>query len=317
MKLSVCVPAYNEEENLETLHARLVSVLEALTGDFEIVFVDDGSGDRSLAIMRELSARDARVRYVSFSRNFGHEIATSAALDVACGDAVVLIDADLQDPPEVIPALVDRWKQGAQVVYGRRRRREVETWFKRATSYVFYRLLNRLTDVPIPPDTGDFRLMDRRVVEALRRFKENPRFMRGLVSWVGFRQDAVLYDRHRRHAGRTKYNLIKLMRLSWEAICSFSLVPLRVMTWVGAIVTVLSLAKAAHVAGQKIIWGIDIPGYALVACGIFFLGGVQLVLLGVLAQYVGQIYRFTQDRPLYIVAEHGGGARNDPAGGDG
>lgn len=303
MKLSIVVPVYNEEPNLRLLHQRLSAVAAGCGDDYEIVFVNDGSADGSLAIMKELAAADPHVRFVSFSRNFGHEMASSAGLDRSTGDAVVLIDADLQDPPELIPEMIAKWKSGVDVVYARRARRDGETAFKKATSWLFYRLLNKLTDVYIPPDTGDFRLMDRKVVDAVALCRENPRFVRGLVSWVGYRQDAIFYHRAERHAGETKYNVIKLIKLSWEAVCSFSLIPLRIMMWLGAIVTAISVGLTIHVAIAKIFRGITPQGYALLACGMFFLSGIQLIMLGFLAQYVGHIFRHTQKRPLYIIGE--------------
>ena len=311
MKLSIVVPVFDEQDNLQPLHARLAAVATDCADEHEIVFVNDGSRDDSLAVMKALAKRDPCVKYVSFSRNFGHEIASTAGLDAASGDAVVLIDADLQDPPELIPELLAKWRDGAAVVYARRRARAGESAFKRATSYLFYRILNALSDVEIPADTGDFRLMDRRVVAALCQCRENPRFVRGLVSWVGFRQEALYYDRDERHAGETKYNLAKLLNLSWEAVCAFSLVPLRLAMWLGSIITGLSVLLTLIVVYQKLTGRIDEPGYAMLACGIFFLGGVQLLTLGILAQYVGYVFRSTQQRPLYVVEERGGGGSDD------
>ncbi|MCB9850504.1 MAG: glycosyltransferase family 2 protein [Phycisphaerales bacterium] len=309
MKLSIVVPVFNEEDNLAPLHERLSRVASSCSDEHEIIFVDDGSQDGSLAIMQSLTEQDTNVRYVSLSRNFGHEMATTAGLDHTDGDAVVIIDADLQDPPEVIADLVKRWRDGVEVVYAQRRRREGESFFKKFTSFAFYRVIRALSEVNIPTDTGDFRLMDRRVVEALRKCRENPRFVRGLVSWIGFRQEAVQYDRAERHAGETKYNVAKLVRLSWEAICAFSLVPLRVAGWLGAIVMLLSFALTAHVAYHKLFLGLPIQGYALLACGLFFLGGIQLLVLGVLSQYVGHIFKHTQQRPLYIIDRAEGWSR--------
>ncbi|HVP11787.1 MAG TPA: glycosyltransferase family 2 protein [Phycisphaerae bacterium] len=306
MKLSVVIPVFNEEENLPPLHQQLTAAVPGHVDDYEVIFVNDGSTDRSLALLQELCKQDPHVRYLSFSRNFGHEIASTAGLDAASGDAVILMDADLQDPPALIVDLLTRWKAGADVVYARRRHRAGESFFKRTSAHLFYRLLCKVADVRIPRDTGDFRLMDRRVVEQLRACRENPRFMRGLVAWVGFRQDEVMYDRPHRHAGRTKYNLFKLVRLSWEAICAFSLVPLRFVMWLGAVVTALSLALTVIVAIQKLLLHLEIPGYALLACGIFFLGGIQLIMLGIIAQYLGLTFKAAQNRPLYIIDQRGG-----------
>lgn len=302
MKLSIVVPAFNEEDNLRTLHARLSRVASSCTDDYEIIFVDDGSRDRTLELARELAAEDPRVRYVSFSRNFGHEAASTAGLDRADGDTVVLIDADLQDPPELIPQMLTKWREGAHVVYAQRRQRAGESLVKLATSYVFYRILSGLTDVEIPRDTGDFRLMDRKVVLAFRQCRENPRFVRGLVSWVGFRQVALVYDREERHAGETKYSYRKLLRLSVEAITAFSLKPLRLMAWAGMLVVLASAVLMIPLAIDRLNAGTG-SGYALLACGLFFMGGVQLVMLGVMAHYLGQIFQRAQNRPMYIVME--------------
>lgn len=306
MQLSIVVPVFNEQDNLRPLHERLVAVASAQTDGYEIIFVDDGSNDDSLSIMQRLAQDDSHTRYLSLSRNFGHEIAATAGLDAACGEAVVLIDADLQDQPEVIPEMLDRWKAGAQVVYARRKRRAGETLFKRVSAYLFYRALNLLSDVYIPPDTGDFRLMDQRVVRILRQCRENPRFVRGLVSWIGFRQEAIYYERAERHAGKTKYGFFKLLSLSWEVISAFSVVPLQMAMGIGFLVTLGSAIMACIVAAQKVIWDIPIPGYALLACGMFTLGGIQCMLLGVLGRYLGSVFRYTQERPLYIVDKKGG-----------
>lgn len=315
MKLSIVVPAFNEEGNLRTLHARLARVAESCADDYEIIFIDDGSEDRTLEVIRELSEHDPRVQYVSFSRNFGHEVASTAGLDRANGDTVVLIDADLQDPPELIPAMLELWRKGAKVVYGQRRQRPGESVVKRGTSFVFYRILNQLTDVEIPHDTGDFRLMDRRVVTAFRQCRENPRFVRGLVSWVGFKQVALPYDRDERHAGETKYDYRKLLRLSVEAITAFSLKPLKLMMWVGMVVVLASVGLTIPVLIDKMMNRLP-SGYALLACGIFFMGGVQLMMLGVMAHYIGQIFQRGHNRPLYVIAEETGErGRAKPANG--
>lgn len=306
-EISVVVPAFNEEENLRALHARLTPVLEGCASSHEIVLVDDGSSDGTLAVMRELAAKDARVKFVSFSRNFGHEIATTAGLDHANGHAVVLIDADLQDPPELITQMVARWRAGADVVYAQRRARAGENAFKKITSWLFYRVIDRLSDVHIPRDVGDFRLMSARVVEAVRRFEENPRFMRGLVSWVGFKQEAMPYDRDARHAGETKYHLRQLLKLSTEAIAAFSLKPLKLTVYMGMFTILVAVALTAMIVVQKLVTGeMPFKGYALLTCSMFFLGGVQLLMLGILAHYLGHVFKMSQRRPLYLVAESRG-----------
>ena len=308
MLLSVVVPAFNEQESLPVLHARLVEVLERIGTGFELVLVDDGSSDGTLRVMRELAVRDARVRYCALSRNFGHEVATTAGLERARGDAVVLMDADLQDPPELIGPMLERWRAGVDVVYAQRRQREGESAFKRATAWLFYRVLGRLSEVQIPRDTGDFRLMDRRVVEAVVRCKENPRFVRGLVAWAGFRQEAIACDRGARHAGETKYGLMRMVRLSLEAIFSFSLVPLKLTMWLGLLTVGASVLASSVVVAQRLLTDRAMfEGYAFLTCGMFFLGGVQLTMLGIMSQYLGHIFTHTQGRPLYLVAEETGG----------
>lgn len=305
--VSVVVPAFNEQDNLESLHARLAATLRACAPRHEIIFVDDGSRDRTLEVIRKLAAADPSVKYLSFSRNFGHEPATTAGMDHARGDAVVLIDADLQDPPEIIAQMVERWKAGAQVVYAQRRTRAGETVLKKATSAIFYRALDSISEVRIPRDTGDFRLMDRAVVEAVRRCRENPRFVRGLVAWAGFRQEPLLYDRDARFAGETKYNFRKLLRLSFEAVTSFSLLPLRWAMQLGAAVVgvaflLLLTNVVLHIARGETLG----RGFDYLACALIFLAGLQLLMLGVMAEYLGMIHRNTLARPLYLVAEQRG-----------
>lgn len=308
LKLCVVIPAYNEEKNLPVLLARLTPVLERVTDDHEVLFVNDGSRDATLQVLRELGERDHRVRYLSLSRNFGHEIAVAAGIDRAGergADAVVLMDADLQDPPELIERMVERWRQGIKVIYAKRRSRRGDPLFKRAAIYVFYRLLGRISDIDIPLDTGNFRLMDKRVVEVVRSCRENPRFVRGLVPWAGFSQEALEFDRDPRHAGTTGYGFFKLAKLALDGICSFSQAPLRAATWMGGTVVGLSLLLTALVIVERLVYnGENIPrGFAFLACAIFFTGGVQLVMLGMLAQYVGYIFTNVQGRPLYVIAE--------------
>jgi dolichol-phosphate mannosyltransferase len=316
VKLSVVIPAFNEEKNLEMLHARLTAVLERCVpsvGDFELIFVNDGSRDGTLEGLRRLAERDSRVKFLSFSRNFGHETAVAAGLDRADGDAAVLIDADLQDPPELIEQMVARWKEGVQVVYAQRRTRSGDSIAKKIAIYFFYRTLGRISEIDIPLDTGNFRLMDRRVVEVVRACRENPRFVRGLVPWAGFRQEPLLFDRDPRHAGETGYGFFKLARLALDGICSFSQMPLRMASWVGGVVIALSVLLTLLVIGERIFLNSDIPrGFAFLACAVFFMGGVQLFMLGALAQYVGYIFKNVQNRPMYIVADEGGFAIRGP-----
>jgi len=308
MLLSVVIPLLNEEGNLAELHRRLLEVFGRLGCEHRIIFVDDGSSDGSPRVLRELAAADSGVTVLRLSRNFGHEAATTAGLDAATGDAVVLMDADLQDPPETIEQMVKAWRGedgggGADIVFTVRRHRAGESPFKRYSSWLFYRLLRALSDVDIPLDSGDFRLIDAKVLAALKQCREHDRFVRGLVAWTGFRTASVVYDRPARHSGETKYNPLKLLLLSLDAAIGFSIKPLRVATGVGFVVTLLSLVLAAIVVVQKLIWGIPIQGYALLASGLFFLGGVQMLMLGVMGEYLGRIYRQSQGRPLYVVAE--------------
>jgi glycosyltransferase involved in cell wall biosynthesis len=297
------IPLLNEQGNLRPLHAQLKEALGPLALELEIIFVDDGSTDDSPRILREIAAEDASVRVLILSRNFGHEAASTAGLDAATGDCVVLMDADLQDPPETIVKMIEEWKGGAQIVVAVRRTRHGESAFKKITSWLFYRIFNYISDVRFPKDAGDFRLIDAKVLDALKQMREQDRFVRGLIAWTGFRMAKVEYDRPARHAGRTKYNPIKLFLLSLDAAVGFSTKPLRLATGLGFIVTLISLEEALRIFMEKLFWKINIPGYALQTVGLFFLGGVQMLLLGVIGEYIGRIYRHSQNRPLYIVAQ--------------
>ncbi len=305
MRLSFVIPLLDEAPHLRELHRRLAATAERLGCERRIIFVDDGSTDGSAEIIRELASADPSVVGIRLSRNFGHEVASTAGLDHADGDATILMDADLQDPPETIDAMVDQWKAGHEIVYAVRRRRAGETAFKRSAAWLFYRILNGLSEVPIPLDTGDFRLMDAKVVQAVRQCRENDRFVRGLVAWSGFRSTAVLYDRPARAAGRTHYSALRLWLLSLDAVVGFSIVPLRLATALGFFITFLSLTLAGIVVLQRLFFPdiMPLPGYALLATGLFFLGGVQMLILGILGEYVGRIHRQTQARPLYLVTE--------------
>lgn len=313
VELSVVVPVFNEEENLPELYRRLSEVLPRVVGSWEILFVDDGSRDRSWEIIRGLAEADPRVRGLRFSRNFGHQMAFAAGLDHARGDAVVIMDADLQDPPELIPQLLGKHREGSEVVYAVRIARHGETYFKKLTAKLFYRLLARITSVHIPLDTGDFRLMGRRAVEAFRRLPERHRFTRGLVAWLGFSQTGVPYERAPRHAGVTKYPLRKMLRFAVDAITSFSHVPLQLATWLGFVVSAFAFVYILVVIALKFA-GISWPGYTSIMAAILFLGGVQLVMVGLLGEYVGRIYDEVKRRPLYLVAEEVGKASDQAAG---
>jgi glycosyltransferase involved in cell wall biosynthesis len=299
---SIVAPVFNEEETIPHFYQRVVSVMEPLGEPFEIVLVNDGSRDGSSRVMAELHRRDPRVRVVEFSRNFGHQIAISAGLDYARGQCVVIIDSDLQDPPEVIPQMIERWKAGAEVVYAQRTKRVGETRFKLVTASLFYRLITRLTAVDIPRDTGDFRLLDRSVVDTLVTMREHHRFMRGLSAWVGFRQEAVQYDRRERFAGTTKYPFHKMLRFSVDAITSFSHVPLQLATTFGFILAGISLLGIVVAVVLRIMHG-AIVGQATTLILVLFMGGIQLIFLGVIGEYLGRIYDEVRARPLYIVRE--------------
>jgi dolichol-phosphate mannosyltransferase len=271
------------------------------------VLVNDGSRDRSLLLLRELHARDPRIKVLSFSRNFGHQLAITAGTDYAQGRAVVVIDSDLQDPPEVIPELIARWREGYEVVYAVRREREGETWFKTTTAALFYRLINRITSVDIPPDAGDFRLMDRKVVDALARIREHHRFMRGLSVWVGFKSTGHPYERHARKAGNTNYPLRKMLKLALDGITSFSYLPLQLATYLGFVTAAMSLLFILVVVAMRLIAPeaeeAAFYGQASTLAAVLFIGAVQLISLGIIGEYVGRIYDEVKGRPLYIVAD--------------
>jgi glycosyltransferase involved in cell wall biosynthesis len=304
--LSVVVPAYNEQEVLPAFHARLVPVMEGIGLPWEVVYVNDGSRDGTLALMLALRAGDARVSVVNLSRNFGKEIALTAGLDHAAADqAVVVIDADLQDPPEVIPDLVAAWQQGFDVAYARRRAREGETWLKKASAAAFYRVMQRIGGkVDLPPDTGDFRLMSRRALDALLALREQHRFMKGLFAWVGFPSTPVLYDRAPRAAGETKWNYWRLWNLSLEGITAFTVGPLKVATYLGLLTAVGALVYGVQLIIRTILFGNPVAGYPSLMAVVLFLGGVQLMTLGIIGEYLGRIFNETKRRPLYIVERH-------------
>ena len=300
--LSVVLPCFNEEAVLRETHRRLVSTFEGVPElDFELVYVDDGSHDATLNLLRGFQRADARVRVLSLSRNFGHQVAVTAGLECAAGDAVVVIDSDLQDPPEVILEMLERWRRGVDVAYGLRTERDGETWFKRWTASAFYQLLKRLADIPIPLDTGDFRLMDRKVVDAFLTMPERDRFTRGMVAWTGFRQEPVEYARAARAAGETKYPFGKMLRLAIDGILSFSITPLRLATWLGFLSAGLALSGIFYALVLRLFTDSWISGWTSMLLAILFLGGVQLMLLGILGEYVGRIYGEVKRRPLYLV----------------
>jgi len=301
-ELSVVIPAYNEEANIATMHERLVAALAGMVDGLEILYVDDGSADATWQRVTELAARDPRVRGLRFARNFGHQAALTAGVDAAHGRAVVIIDGDLQDPPEVIPEMVERWREGFEVVYGQREERKGETWFKLTTAKLFYRILRGITNVEIPVDTGDFRLMGPRAVEAFRALPERNRFIRGLVSWIGFPQTAVRYTRQAREVGETKFPVRKMLRFALDGITSFSFFPLRLATWTGFAVSLFAFLYIVVVLILKAA-GVSWLGYTSLMASILFLGGVQLLMIGIMGEYLGRIFDEVKRRPLYLVGE--------------
>lgn len=303
IRLSVVVPCLNEQEVIQSTHEQLTSVLERTSLTFEIIYVDDGSTDATPELLRDLQTQDSRVRIVRFSRNFGHQIAITAGLEHASGDAVAIIDADLQDPPEVILEFLQKWMEGYDVAYGMRTERDGEPVYRLFVTKIFYRLLSRLSATPIPLDTGDFRLMDRRVVEELLSMPERDRFVRGMVSWLGFSQIAVPFHRAARAAGQPKYSLLKLMRLAGDGIFSFSVSPLRLAVWTGFSASGLAILAMLFAFFERVFGTVLVKGWTSTMIAILFMGGVQLICLGIIGEYVGRIYGETKRRPLYVVRE--------------
>jgi len=302
--LTVVVPAYNESEGLREFHQRLGAVLDGLDLQSSVLYVDDGSRDDTHAVMEELRAADPRVATLRLSRNFGKELALTAGLDHVDADAAVVIDADLQDPPELIPTFVAHWREGFDVVYGTRASRSGETGLKKATATAFYRVMERLSPTPIPRDTGDFRLLSRRALDALRQVRERQRFMKGLFTWVGYRQKAVFYHRDPRHAGQTKWNYWKLWNFAIDGITSFSGAPLKVATYVGLLAAMIAFVFGIWVFGKALLFGDPVRGYPSLMVAVLFLGGVQLMALGVIGEYLGRLYVEAKQRPLYLVDQY-------------
>jgi len=304
--VSLVVPVYNEDKVIEAFHSRIVPVLEKTGETFEVICVNDGSRDGSAEMLDELCARDHRFRALHFSRNFGHQAAVSAGIDAARGQCAVIIDADLQDPPEVIQEMLDKWRQGFQVVYAQRRARAGETGMKRATAHVFYRLLGRITEIDVPVDTGDFALIDRKVIDVMKSMPEHNRYLRGMRAWVGFRQTSVQFDRAERFAGETKYPLRRMLRLALDGIFSLSKTPLRMAFWLGMITTTLSILLALVLLVAKLAGSEWNGRLTLLFILILFVGGVQLVCVGAVGEYVGRIYDEVKQRPNYIIARTSG-----------
>lgn len=313
VEISIVVPLYNEEANIDYLFERILSVLKHLNTSYEIVCVNDGSKDNTIECLIQHHHRNPAIKVVNLSRNFGKEIALTAGIDYARGAAVIPIDADLQDPPELILELVNKWREGYDVVNARRRSRRGESWLKRFTANAFYQILGRMSRVPIPRDTGDFRLLDRRVVDALKQMPERNRFMKGLFAWVGFKQTAILFDRDPRLKGKTTWNYWRLWNFAIDGITSFSLIPLKVWGYVGLMLSLLSLLYASFLIIRTLIFGIDVAGYASLMVAVLFLGGIQLLTLGIIGEYVGRIYEEVKKRPLYLVRECYGFENNQPS----
>lgn len=305
--LSIIIPMYNEEESLPHLYSRLVALGEQIKDyDLEFLFVNDGSKDSSLEIVKALRKADKRVCYVNLSRNFGKEVAMGAAFDYVTGEAVAIIDADLQDPPELIVDMIKLYEEGYDDVYAKRRSRDGETWFKKFTSKAFYRVLQSVSDVPIQKDTGDFRLLSRRAIDALKSFPEKQRYTKGMFSLIGFKKKEIEFDRDSRIAGQTKWNYFKLMDLAIEGIVSFTILPLRISTIMGIISGIASFLYMIFVFSKTLIFGVDVPGYASIVCILLFLSAVQLISLGIIGEYLGRIFIEVKGRPLYFVEEYSG-----------
>ncbi len=298
--VSVIVPCYNEQESILECHSRLTQVLEGLATWYEIVYVDDGSKDSTPAILQHLYEADSNITVVELSRNFGHQTAVTAGLEIAKGQVVVVIDADLQDPPEVIPAMIAKWREGFEVVYGVRESRAGESGFKLWTAKLFYRVINRLSDVEIPLDTGDFRLLDRKAVDAMNRLPERHRLLRGMCSWIGFRQYGLEYARAPRFAGTTKYPLRKMLHLAVDGISSFSTVPLRLLAYIGVVSAIFSFLGIFYALVLRLFTHIWVPGWTLLFIGMLLIGGLQMISLGIVGEYVGRIYTEAKRRPLYL-----------------
>jgi len=301
MILSIIIPVYNEAENINECYLRLSKVMQAIKFDYELVFVDDGSTDLSWNKLTELHQKDNRVSLIKLSRNYGKEIAMTAGLDYVNSDAVIIIDADLQDPPELIPKLIEKWQQGFDVVYAKRQQRQGESRFKKLTAFLFYRILTKISPLKIPEDAGDFRLLSRRAVEALNTLRERHRFMKGLYSWIGYPQAAVLYDREPRLSGKTKWNYWKLWNFAIDGITSFTTTPLKLASYFGLVISIFSFIFMFYIIAKTLIYGNPVAGYASAMVVILFLGGCQLMAIGIIGEYLGRLFDESKNRPLYFI----------------
>lgn len=313
--VSILVPCYNEEAVLHEFYRRTVQVIDDMPQyDFQFMFINDGSKDRTLDIMRELHEKDGRVSYVNLSRNFGKEIAMIAGIDYLTGDAAIIMDADLQDPPELIPEMISWWEKGYQDVSAKRRSRAGESFFKKWSSHVFYTILQKMSSVPMQRDVGDFRLLDKQCLNALRLMRESQRYTKGLFSWIGFEKKEVLFDRDARAAGKTKWNYWKLLNLAIEGITSFTIAPLRASAFVGCILAFIALLYMLFIVLRTLICGEDVPGYPSLVSIILFIGGIQLFFLGIIGEYLGRVFNESKFRPLYLVKDYNGQTVMDQKG---
>ncbi|MEH7094856.1 glycosyltransferase family 2 protein [Neobacillus vireti] len=305
VRITILIPTYNEEEVLNHLYLRINEVINQIDSyDFEILFINDGSTDQSLSMIKDLRAKDERVSYVNLSRNFGKEISMIAGLDYATGDAVIIMDADLQDPPELVPEMIKYWELGYDDVYAKRRSRAGESWLKKSTSSFFYKLLQKFTKIDIQENTGDFRLLDRRCIEALKQLRETQRYTKGMFSWIGYNKKELLFDRDPRAAGETKWNYRNLINLAIEGITSFTIAPLRISSLFGFIISFFSFIYIIWIVTKTLLFGKDVAGYPSLMTVMLFLGGIQLISLGIIGEYLGRIFNETKNRPLYFVDEY-------------
>ena len=304
-KISILIPAYNEQETLELLHNRLIKLADNNKSyDFEFLFINDGSRDKTLEIIKKYAKNDNRIAYVNLSRNFGKEIAMMAGFDYVTGDATVIIDADLQDPPELIPEMIKYWEDGYDDIYAKRNSRQGETWFKKMSSQWFYRILQKSTSIPIQIDTGDFRLLDRRCIEALKQIRESQRYTKGMFSWIGYKKKEITYDRDPRVAGDSKWNYFKLINFAIDGITSFTTAPLRISSFFGFIISLIAFIFIVIVIVKTALFGDPVSGYPSLMAVVLFLGGIQLVSLGIIGEYIGRIFNETKQRPLYFIEEY-------------
>jgi glycosyltransferase involved in cell wall biosynthesis len=303
MDISVIIPVFNEEKNIQNLYDRLSQVMQNLSVTYELIFVNDGSQDASIGLIKVLSKKHKSVKYIDFSRNFGHQIAVTAGLDKTIGDAVVIIDADLQDPPELIAEMYQKRKEGFEVIYAKRKNRKGESFLKLWTARIFYRLLAKMTSISIPVDTGDFRMIDKKIVEVLREMPEKNKYLRGQISWVGFNQTFVEYDRQERQAGSTGYTYRKMLHFALDGITAFSDVPLKIVTYFGFIVSVIAFFVAIYALLAKFVWENSVPGWTSLMIAILFIGGIQMIAIGIIGEYLSRMNHNIRDRPLYIIRE--------------